>query len=106
MTPNQLRQQKIERYREKVRQTTKRLAHECGFDVSCVLLDYMGDELVKTVTIEYVGDITFEMLEKLSASFVTRKINIGCDHGTGSDHYHDRYVTILEAPIEKLLAGG
>jgi hypothetical protein len=42
----------------------------------------------------HVSDITFELLEMLVTRFATRKIDIDCDTGTGSDPGHDRGIIV------------
>jgi hypothetical protein len=41
--------------------------------------------------------LTFEMLEQVSHLFGTRCIDVGCEHGTGSDPCHESVITIYGA---------
>ena len=50
------------------------------------------------VELNFTGDqLTFESLEQISHQFGTRSIDVGCEHGTGSDPCHERVITIYGA---------
>lgn len=50
------------------------------------------------VVVEFRGEtLTFEMLEKASVLFGTRKIDVGCDHGCASDPCHETNITFWGA---------
>ena len=50
------------------------------------------------VVVEFRGKtLTFEMLEKASELFGTRKIDLGCDHGCASDPCHETNITFWGA---------
>jgi hypothetical protein len=80
---------------EDIRQDCQSRVAACGFDVSLVWFA-VCQGTVESLTIEYQNDLTFEMLERLSVEFGTRKIEVGCDQGTGSDRSHDPYVLVRE----------
>ena len=79
-----------------IQEKCRRRAVDCGFGFDVVILLKLKDTSID-VTIEYSGNLTFEMLSLLSVRFGTRKIDVGCDNGTGSDRCHDKYVVVREA---------
>ena len=50
------------------------------------------------LSVNFEGDkLTFADLEQISQLFGTRHIDVGCEHGTGSDPCHERVITIYGA---------
>jgi hypothetical protein len=49
------------------------------------------------IEFNFHGALTFEALEQISHQFGTRRIDVGCDHGTSSDPSHERVITIYGA---------
>lgn len=72
------------------------LLKRCGADVDCVCVTYGrdADERPESLTCSYYGDMTFDVLKKVSRAFGTRLVDLGCETGTGSDPCHCRELRV------------
>jgi hypothetical protein len=66
------------------------VARRAGFD--CRWASVWDDG--SRVRIDYGNALTYEMLRALSEAFGTTRIDVGADHGTGSDPSFDPYVIV------------
>lgn len=61
-----------------------------------VICEYVDDVGLTVLAIYGVNGITFKILAALSEEFGTKRIDVNCDTGTGSDPCHDRTIVIRE----------
>lgn len=75
---------------------------EAGLQVDLVVVSYDSSqgEIPAGFTASYSGDVSFDVLVKISLLFGTRNINLSCDTGTGSDRCHEREIYVRD--ISKL----
>lgn len=86
-------------YEDRVREVCKRLLAGCGVEVDYLLVDYgypTDEWRVTRVTAAYDGDMSFDVLGRVAAALGTRKIDLGCDCGTGSDRCHQRELYVRD----------
>lgn len=77
----------------------------CGLDVDLASLRWAGDAVVSFV-VSYDDDLNFEKLSRISTAFRTRKIDLSCDSGTGSDPCHQKEIYVREPVLTGLLGDG
>ncbi len=94
-----------EQGREELRRCVQATLRDgCGLDVDVALLWFGEGDRVVRITVTYGGELDFEVLSRISVVFGTRKINLSCDGGTGSDPCHQRDLSILDPDVELALA--
>ena len=82
--------------RERFRQLCQQVLAELGLKDPLVILESLvGDPF--DLTVEYAGDLNFEILANISETFGTRDINLSCDLGCSSDRSHDKTIYIKGA---------
>lgn len=86
-------------YETRAREVCGRLLAGCGVEVDLVVVHYddlSDDWRITRLDVVYGGDMTFEVLARVAAAFGTRKIDLGCDCGTGSDPCHQRELYVRD----------
>ena len=87
--------------REQLRQQCQQILSALGLEKPLALMDKIVGNTFD-FTVEYAGDINFEILAKIADAFSTRDINLSCDLGCSrrslsSDRSHDRTIYIKGA---------
>jgi hypothetical protein len=82
-----------DRQREARRSRYREVLRGCGLEDVDLIMFTSHDDL-SSVSVLYGGDLTFEILQKISAALGTTKIDLSCDSGTGSDPCHYRELAI------------